>query len=209
MRFKYQYLIAALFLGSGASLLVYIFAGISLGLALLVSAVLLGSAWAYTWKKAGNDRKKYLRLRVRAGFVAGIIGTAAYDISRFFLIKITGIRFWPFDIFNIFGKAVLGEAAQGFWVAPVGVAFHFLNGITFAISYTILFGSRGIFYGILWALGLEMLMVTVYPQWLNIKLINEFLSVSVFGHIVYGATVGLVAKKSLIRYFNNGVKNEQ
>lgn len=200
MRIKHHYLVAAMFLASGASLLVYVFSGVSLGFALAVSVVMVGSAWLFTWRNISEEKKKFLILRMRVGLIAGIAATAAYDVSRFLLIKITGIHFWPFDVFDIFGKAILGESAQGFWVTPVGVAFHFLNGITFAISYTILFGKRGALSGILWALALETLMVVVYPQWLNIKFINEFLSVSIFGHIVYGITIGFIAKRLLFHY---------
>lgn len=204
MRIKHHYLIAALFLASGASLLVYVFAGVSLALALSVAVVLVSSAWVFTWRKSSSERKKLLVAQMKAGLIAGVLGTGAYDASRFLLIKITGIQFWPFDIFDIFGKAILGMSAQGFWVTPVGVAFHFLNGITFAISYTILFGKRGVFFGILWALGLEALMVAVYPNWLNIAFMNEFLSVSIFGHLVYGATIGYLAKRLLFYYSSKG-----
>lgn len=206
MRLNPYFLFAALFLASGASLLVYVFAGVSLGLALVISAVLVASAVAFTWKRSSSEKRKFLVTRIKVGLLAGLVGTVAYDASRFLLIKITGIQFWPFDIFDIFGKAILGQSAHSFWVTPVGVAFHFTNGIMFAVSYTLLLGTRGPLYGILWALGLETLMVITYPRWLNITFIGEFLSVSIFGHFVYGTAIGYIAKKLLLRYSGKEVK---
>lgn len=209
MKIPTNLLFSALFLASGASLLVYIFAGISLAFALVLAAIFVTLAGSYTWLRSSPEKKEQILIRMRIGFMAGLLGTAAYDLSRFLLIKITGIHFWPFDIFNIFGRAILGPSAHGFWVAPVGLAFHFLNGITFAISYTILLGKRGPLFGILWALGLEILMVVFYPRWLNIKFMNEFISVSVFGHLIYGIVIGYLAKRLLIKYPGKGESNDR
>lgn len=206
MRIKPHILLAALFLASGASLLVYVFAGISLALALALAVVLVGVVGVFVWHKSSRDKKQLLLIQMRVGLIAGVVGTLLYDLSRFLLIKITGIHFWPFDIFNIFGQALLGASANGFWVAPVGMLFHLTNGITFAISYTMLFGTRGILFGILWALGLETLMVVVYPSWLHITFMKEFLSVSIFGHLVYGVTIGYLAKWLLLRYPDKGIQ---
>jgi len=204
MKISPNLLFSALFLASGASLLVYVFAGISLAAALALAAVFVTLAGVFTWRKSSLEKREQILIRIRVGLVAGFFGTVAYDSSRFLLIKITGIHFWPFDIFNIFGRAILGSSAQGFWVTPVGVGFHFLNGITFAISYTILLGKRGALYGVLWALGLETLMVATYPRWLNITFMNEFISVSIFGHLVYGVVVGYLARRLILKYPEKG-----
>lgn len=207
MKIKLHYLLGACFLASGASLVVYIFAGVSLGLALIVSAIIISVVGAITWKKSSQTKRQFLITHIKAGLIAGLIGTLAYDLSRFLLIKITGIHFWPFDIFNIFGQSILGQSAQGPWVTVLGVLFHFTNGITFAVSYSILLGKKGVIFGILWALGLETLMVAAYPRWLNITFMSEFLSVSIFGHFIYGATIGYVAKKLIVRY--SGIRGEK
>ena len=41
---------------------------------------------------------------------------------------------------------------------------------------------------------LELLMVSVYPGWLDMRALDEFLQVSVLGHIVYGAVLGYSAR---------------
>lgn len=186
---------AALFLSTGASLIVYIASGISL---LATTFVILTCAFVggiLIWRRSSMDKRLDLKNRVQAGLIAGIISTGLYDAFRFLLIKITGIMFWPFDIFNVFGRALVGTNQVGFWVTVVGFTFHYANGIGFAIAYSIAFGTRGIWMGILWGMILELMMVTVYPGWLGLKALNEFLSVSVFGHFIYGITLGYLAKK--------------
>jgi hypothetical protein len=46
---------------------------------------------------------------------------------------------------------------------------------------------------------LELAMVTVYPGWLDVKALNELISVSVVGHIVYGVVLGYTARKLVMR----------
>jgi len=188
-------LFAAFFLASGASLLVYIFSGFSLLLSLVLAIAMIAVTWTIVWQKMDQTKQGYIKQRVKAGIVAGFLATAVYDLSRFALIKITGIHFWPFDIFDVFGKSLLGPSVEGWWVSAVGVGFHFLNGIAFGTSYAILFGTRGALAGVIWALMLETLMVVAYPRWLTIKFMEEFLQVSIFGHIMYGTTLGYLAKK--------------
>ena len=51
--------------------------------------------------------------------------------------------------------------------------------------------------GLAWAAVLELFMVSLYPGWLGLKPLDEFLSVSIFGHIVYGTVLGSVARRGL------------
>jgi hypothetical protein len=75
----------------------------------------------------------------------------------------------------------------------------------FAVAYTILFGTVGWWAGILWALGLEALMLSVYPGWLNPQPFGEFVSVSMLGHVAYGTVVGSLARWWLLRSGPSGV----
>ncbi|HSM57961.1 MAG TPA: hypothetical protein VK879_17535 [Candidatus Sulfomarinibacteraceae bacterium] len=189
---------AGLFLATGAALVVYVISGVSLlaaaGLALTIALV----AGALLWQRAGLRGRQDMRRCLQAGVVAGFLATSAYDLSRFFLIEVTGIAFWPFDIFNIFGQALFGAGYSGAWVRLAGLVYHFANGIGFALAYTILAGRRGVWAGVVWAMILELLMVTIYPGWLGLEALNEFVQVSVIGHIVYGAVLGYSARWLLI-----------
>ncbi len=188
-----------LFLVSGVALLVYVFAGVSLALGLAIGLVVVVTAARIVWRTANDRQRARLAVAVTAGAVSGGIATGAYDLSRFLLINITGIQFWPFDIFEIFGRALLGPNTHGPAVALAGLGYHLLNGVAFGVAYTVWFGRRGIVAGVLFALGLEFLMVMVYPGWLNITRTSEFLSVSIVGHLVYGAVLGGTARFLLRR----------
>lgn len=191
---RQQMLFAALFLSTGAALLIYIISGISLLAAAGLVLVLATIAGALIWRRADGRSRQTLRTYIWVGAIAGVLATSAYDLSRFFLIEVTGIAFWPFDIFNVFGQALVGAGYSGPWVRMAGLLYHFANGIGFALAYTIVAGRRGVWAGILWAMILELMMVSVYPGWLDMRALDEFLQVSVIGHVVYGAVLGVSAR---------------
>lgn len=200
---RQRLLFAALFLSTGAALLVYVISGVSLLAAaglVMVAAAVLG---AVIWRRADPRGQMEMGRLLRAGALAGFLATAAYDLSRFFLIEVTGIAFWPFDIFNVFGQALVGAGYSGAWVRLAGLLYHFANGIGFALAYTIVLGRRGVWAGVAWAMVLELLMVTIYPGWLGMEALNEFLQVSVLGHVVYGVVLGGSARW-LLEYMEDG-----
>jgi hypothetical protein len=41
---------------------------------------------------------------------------------------------------------------------------------------------------------LELCMVSIYPGWLEMKALNDFLHVSIVGHLVYGTVLGYLSK---------------
>jgi hypothetical protein len=196
-------ILSALFLSTGYALLVYILSGISFPATIctaLVTAALIFSLLWFKAKKTGA--RQHIKTLLFCGFWSGLAATALYDGVRFLLIKITGIKFWPFDIFTVFGQSVLQTNTNNAPVIITGVLYHLANGIGFGIAYTILWGRKGIWAGLGFAFALELLMVSVYPGWLNMKALDEFLQVSVLGHIVYGITLGwlseyLLNKKSV------------
>lgn len=188
---------AALFLSTGLALLVYIISGVSLLAAAILVGLIAAIIGKIAWQRSTTSDHVYLGRSLRAGIVAGILATLAYDLSRFLLIRITGIMFWPFDIFNIFGRALIGSGGPSELITVVGVVYHLANGVGFAIAFTIAFGRRGVLAGIVWALILELLMVSVYPGWLGLKALDEFVQVSVFGHLVYGSVLGFTARRLL------------
>ena len=192
---RWQLLFGSAFLATGAGLLTYVASGISLWLTALVACVLGALAMIGIWGRLDESRRRVLKQRIVAGLVAGLIATVAYDLSRFGLIKITGIRFWPFDIFRVFGRALMGDAFNDNVTRAAGFLYHVANGLGFGLTYTIWMGERGILAGIGFAMVLELCMVSVYPGWLGMKALNEFLQVSVFGHLVYGGVLGYLSRR--------------
>lgn len=188
----------AVFLASGASLVVYVLTGAPLP-AVLMTTFLFGGiaaaaavappAWRAVWAH-----------RVRAGVVAGVIGTLAYDASRWALVQAGAFSMSPFKALPFFGEALLVGGASELSRDAAGVAFHVLNGVCFGIAYTIWFGRRGWPAGIAFALGLEACMLAIYPGWLDIRSLREFTQLSLLGHVGYGVALGASARFLLARW---------
>ena len=187
----------AVFLSSGAALVVYILTGAPMALVLAL-LVLVGSLVVYAVLHADpHGRATWLR-RVRVGVPTGLLATALYDASRWVIATLADWHVSPFKAFPFFGQALLGEAGESLHVGA-GIAFHLLNGIAFGIAYVVWFGRRPVWVGIAYALGLEAFMLALYPGWLDIKALEEFTQMSVLGHVVYGATLALTARWLLVR----------
>jgi hypothetical protein len=110
------------------------------------------------------------------------------------MVTVLHFTFWPFDIFSIFGRLLVGDNAPTAITTGVGILYHYANGIGFAIAFVFLFRRPGVLSGLVWAAMLEFFMVSLYPSWLNLKALDEFLSVSIVGHTIYGLVLGSVAR---------------
>jgi hypothetical protein len=190
--------VAALFLASGAALVVYIVSGISLrwtfiGLGLGAAAVVV-----LALRRMPPRRRAFVRRRIAVGAVAGLAATLAYDAVRYGLVEFAGLQIRPFEAWRLFGLALTDTDLPPAAVFAAGTAFHLCNGVAFGIAYTLAFGQRGPIAGIIWALVLETFMVSLYPGWLGLKALDEFISVSVAGHLAYGGVLGYLAR-SLLR----------
>lgn len=194
---KRWWLLAALPLATGAALVVHILAHVSLGLALLGAALIVGALGVFSWRNLTPEARTILARRALIGLLAGLLATLCYDGSRWLVVTVFHDTFWPFDVFPVFGYAIVGSDVTRSTAAIIGTVYHYANGLLFAVAYTILFGPRGWWAGILWALGLETLMLSLYPGWLHPKAFAEFVSVSFVGHIVYGAVLGIGSQQLL------------
>ncbi|MCZ6625357.1 MAG: hypothetical protein O7B35_14195 [Deltaproteobacteria bacterium] len=193
-----QPILAAVCLASGAALVISIFTGASLALTLALLAAVAGVSVALKWSGTEAHARPLIKAQMITGIAAGIVGTAAYDLSRLLLVQLGGLAFSPFETFALFGHLIIGTSAPKTAALAVGSVYHFLNGIAFAVSYCFLLGGRDWKFGIVWALGLEVVMVTLYPGWLELDAVmKEFLSVSVLGHLAYGTTLGLFSQRRL------------
>lgn len=185
------------FLSSGASLVVYILTGAPMALVLAV-LVLVGTLAAYAALHADPDRRAGWRRQVRVGVPTGLVATVAYDLSRWVIGTLADWHVSPFKAFPYFGQALLGEAGADLHVGA-GIAFHLLNGTAFGIAYVVWFGRRPVWVGVAYALGLEAFMLALYPGWLDIAAMEEFTTMSVLGHVVYGLVLALMARWLLRR----------
>src|SRR5579859_968215 len=163
--------LGAIFGSSGLALLVYILAGVSLGLTLLLVMAAATAGGLLARRRLPPERRALLARRIAAGTAGGAAGLLAYDGTRWLLVQAGHFKLKPFDVFYSFGQAMFGQAILGpghpawlLWTA--GIAFHLLNGIGFAVAYAVWLGERGWLAGIAFAMGLQAVMVAVYPSWL-------------------------------------------
>jgi hypothetical protein len=179
----------AVFLVSGASLVVHILTGAPLWalLAALVAGGCLAAA-RFVWAVPAARADWVAKVRVGAG--VGLVATGAYDLSRWALVQLGGFQLSPFKALPFFGEALLGGLGDPTARTVVGVGFHLLNGVTFGIAYTAWFGGRRPWWGVPFALGLEAFMLALYPGWLDVRSVQELTQISLFGHVVYGLVLG-------------------
>lgn len=191
--------IGALF--SGAALLGNIIIGLPLPFTLGVTAtVAIGGGVLLLWRATPSQRSALLRT-IGIGVSAGFLATLVYDATKFVLSQMDPSPYNPFEATRIFGQLIIGTGAPAALVIVVGTAFHFLNGTMFGLAYTVLFargGRTSLAYAALtgagWGLFLEAFQYTLYPDWLGIRLVDEFIRISALSHLAYGASLGLIAR---------------
>jgi hypothetical protein len=192
-------IIAAPFLATGAALVAYICTGVSLPLGILGTFCAAMLVAAIVWRRLPPPARAGARARIARGAVAGVLATGAYDLCRLITVEVFGFTFWPFDIFTRFGRLLVGDSAPSVVVTVVGTAYHYTNGIGFGIAYVLFVRHPRIRTGLVWAAVLETFMVSLYPGWLDLKALDEFVSVATTGHIAYGVVLGSVSRALLTR----------
>ena len=135
--------------------------------------------------------------RLIVGFVAGLIATLVYDGIRFLIQLIFAPGINLFLAMTQFGLFITGQQNPTLLSEIIGWAYQFWNGFTFAIMYTLIIGKGKWYYGVAWAMVLELAMVLLYPTYMNVNFSSEFLSVSVVGHIGYGCVLGWLANRNI------------
>ncbi len=197
-------LAAVLPLATGAGLLGFLIARVSLwlgfaGVGLIGIGLVIG-----VWRRASPAGRADLLARARAGLVAGLIATACYDASRYVLVTAFESSVWPFAAFPAFGGLLSGAAEPFDTRLLAGTVFHILNGVGFSLAYALFVRRPRILTGVIWALVLEALMLTLYPTWLDIKAIGEFTQMSMLGHVVYGIVLGALSRRWVPRPAEGG-----
>ena len=193
---------------SGIALLIYILAGVSLmlALALTTTAMVVGFTVAMVMSSVDERRRIVRTIVIAAG--AGFVATIAYDTSKAVLSQLDPSPYNPFEVVRIFGTLIVGQAAHPTLILVAGAAFHLLNGTAFGVAYAFLFARggdtswpRALATGVGWGLFLETFQLTLYPGWLDIRLYQEFATISALSHLAYGATLGMLVRGFLGRAF--------
>jgi hypothetical protein len=191
-------LIGAAALFSGAALVMAVFWRQPLMVTVVACGSLAAIAFVYRWSQTPPAARLVVKRRAAIGLLAGTLATAGYDLTRWLIVAIADLKYRPFDTLFLFGYSLAGAATSRETALAVGVAYHWCNGVFFAISYCVLLGERNWKVAIVWALALELAMFTVYPTWLDLQAVKtEFTLVSLSGHLVYGVILGTIAERKL------------
>jgi hypothetical protein len=200
---------------SGVALLLNILGGISLPLALGVLTALLLIVLAAVLRVSSPESRGWMLRTVAAGIGVGLSATLIYDLTKTLLSQLDPSPFDPFHVISIFGALIVGANADPVLVTIAGTAFHLVNGTSFGVAYLFLFARdgrtslrRALLTGVGWGLFLETFQLTLYPGWLDIRLYQEFATISALSHIVYGATLGILGRSALGRVFRHSPFDE-
>jgi hypothetical protein len=188
---------AAVALCTGAGLVAYFVSGLSLPIGIGLAFVVSATVGVIVWRRLDAGQRTSARQRAWAGLRAGLVATVAYDVTRFAVVAIFHLHVKPYAAIPLFGQLLINVPADTGAALVVGLFYHVTNGACFAIAYTMLAGTRGVLAGIGFALVLEAFMLTFYPGWLNVQAIGEFFSMTILGHVAYGATLGGLSRRLL------------
>jgi len=146
--------------------------------------------------------RTYPRLFNRAitGLWAGAVASIALDAIRYPIG--VGLHTLPGDMPTMFGKFILGQDEVTGGLLLVGYLYHYLNGAAFGIVYTLIAGKVRWYWGVVWGLIIEVLMMVTPPMLLmgvgpfgiNTGAPWYFLT-TLAAHIAFGAVLGLLAER--------------
>lgn len=183
-------------LSSGAALVAAIGSGRPLwatSVFIMVPALVAFVACTVTIRR---DQQDLFLARLRAGLLAGLLGTVAYDVSRW-SVEVTHLTSThSFVAIRAFGYGLTGRPPSDNVALAAGWVFHLVNGLGFALAYIFVAAGRAWWLAIGYALVLEAFLIGFYPGWIGLTVTAEFLSVSIMGHIAYGAVVGRIASRT-------------
>jgi len=156
--------------------------------ALPATGLVVGAAFA---GRRENDRLAVVADRLVAGALWGLVATLAYDAARPLLVWGLSLDFAPYRAHATFGSLITGQPRGTTTATVVGWGYHFWNGIGFGTMFALV-RPRGPWpAGLVWALGLQGLMMALYPRFLEVRLDDPgFLVTTIVGHGIYGIVLG-------------------
>lgn len=145
----------------------------------------------YVWARK-NGRQETAD-SIKLGLFAGLVATIFYDLARI-----------PF---LIFGQRVFAPiSAYGVWLFDAnystrftelaGWAYHFVNGLSFGIIYSLFMRKQAILWAVLWACGLETIaFLSPFGRIFGFSSNPAALGIAYFGHFMYGLPLGHIVRK--------------
>lgn len=150
-----------------------------------------------------------VRKQITNGIIAGLVGTVALEIVREIGFRLGGM---PGDMPKLLGVLLLDRFAlgPGFWSNVAGWAYHFWNGASFGIIFSLIFGRGKTWMGIIYAIFIGIgFMVSAATKTLGIGIFGlhfkdgyQFLTTVTLAHIAFGSVLGWIIYKR-----NAGIPN--
>lgn len=189
---RQRVLLGVLPLSTGAALVTLIVARVSMPLAALVVVGVGVTARRLVMRGLDDAGRGRVTSLTKRGLAAGLVATLAYDATRFGIVAVVHWDIRPFFAIPRFGQQFVGAdgPAPAQWL--VGLTYHLLNGVGFAVAYSLVIRRPRWRTAVMWALALEVAMVLMYPQWLGINVTKEFTMVSLGGHLSWGTGLAAV-----------------
>jgi hypothetical protein len=129
------------------------------------------------------------------GTAGGFLATLAYDGVRYALRTSGLVDYDGFMAIRIFGSWMTGTDPGDLRARVFGWIYHFWNGISFGIFYTMIFGRGHWLIAVAYALVMELCMLGLFPLFLRITDRTDFIVLSLIGHLFYGLALGLIARR--------------
>jgi hypothetical protein len=147
---------------------------------------------------AGRTQQDLLFNRLTVGTVGGLLGLVGYDLVRWLIQVTIPVHFDAFAAFPTFGNLMTGKPREAGIALAAGWTYHVTNGLTFGIIYALLAGPAAWWWGLVWGAALEAAMMVVYPSLMHPQSVSDFAIVSVIGHGVFGAIVGITCQRRAV-----------
>lgn len=158
-------------------------------------ALLAVTATVVWWWRTG--RYPDTVLAARAGVIGGILGTVAYDLVRIPVLATGRPVLAPIDSY---GLLLLSARASSPLTGVAGWAFHFQNGIFFALAFALVMSGRRIWWAVGYALLLECGAVfSGFAGYYGLQGKTDLIAIAFLAHIPYGLAVGWMTENPVRR----------
>lgn len=131
------------------------------------------------------------------GLIAGLVATVAYDGVRAVVERAHPFGYNGFVPILMFGNWITGQPTTSMAAKVAGWTFHYWNGVSFAVIYTLGVGRRPWWWGLVYGVLIECCMLGLFPFFLRVTSKVDFIAISMIGHLAYGAVLGLLSQKYL------------
>lgn len=131
------------------------------------------------------------------GLWAGLAATLVYDGVRFVVERTHLFGYNGFVPILMFGNWITGRPTDSLAAKLAGWSYHYWNGATFGVIYTLLAGRRRWWWGLGYGILMECCMLGIFPFFLRVSSKADFIAVSMIGHLAYGAVLGVLSARYL------------